>query len=418
MTQPIDNFDRQLNRSTVDRSAPFQARVQAADPDTETITLDAGSAATQIRHPFVGAGSWIRSMPAPGTRVVCAYSKVAKRLEIVGYEYPAAEDQITAYKQAQNNYRPLKPGEHEIASSGGAVSFWGSEKFKSDRAGVVSSQHDGIKLEHSVRAPTQLWRGTRNRNDVIGHEMRVGAVKRPLSPNKEAYALKLGSMPELNQFVYANEYLLALNSDVTDTPLIDIRSGEVFNDALTPGYPMAMPALGKNSLPLRHRAKYYTTVEPGTIGIPEQSTDLEVDCLGNVSLSLSKLSVIGLAVNVPIGRVLVACGLDMTLDAKLGITLTSLGSVKISGMAGVSVSTPAIVSISGDTGVHIKATGQASIETTGPTTIESMALVTVSGKAGVHLVGTAGGAGLRPINTLPIDPITGIVTWTDASVMA
>jgi len=414
----VHQFRQQIKKSTPDRSAPYQVKVQAVDTAREQLLFDDSSKESPIRYPFTSANSWIRVMPSAGSRAVVAYSQISKRLELIGYEMPQAETLISKYQARQGLYRELKEGEAEIMSSGAASSFWGSYPVRTDRAGVVSTKHDGLKLEYAVRAPTLVWRGVRNRPDVIGHEMRVGTVKRATSPNKEAYALKIGSLPEAGNFIYANEYMLALNADVTDAPLIDIRSGDVFDDSLSPGYPMATPLTGVNSLPLRHRAKYFVTIEPGTIGVPLTSTDLEIDNLGNVALTLSKLSIIGLAVKVPLGKVLLACGLDMTLDAKLGIVLTSLGKIQIKGTTGVEIATPASVTISGDAGVSIKTSASASIQSTGPTSIEATGPVTVSGKMGVSLKGAAGGAGLRPINTLPIDPVTGIVTWTDATVMA
>jgi len=415
----------QMRSSLPVRTAPYQVLVQSVDTVAEEMIFSDSSKSSKVRYPYVSETAWIRSMPSAGVRAVVAYSPISKKLEMVGYEFNKSAEMARKYTARQSLYRQLQEGEHEIMSSGRASSFYGRYPVKVDRAGVVSARLDGLKLEHVVRAPTTVWRGSRNRPDVIGHEMRVGAVKRSLSANKEVYALKLGSLPDLGTCIFANEYLLALNSDVTDTPLIDIRSGEVYDDVLTPGYPMAMPLLGSNNLPLRHRAKYFVTVEPGTVGVPKQSTDLEIDTLGNVSLNLSKLSIIGLAVKVPLGRVLLSCGLDMTLDAKLGIVLKSLGQIKIEGKAGVSIDTPAIVNVSGTAGVHIKAT-TASIETTGPASIEakgsvevsSLGPAVVSGKAGVTLKGAAGGAGARPINTLPIDPVTGIITYTDPTVRA
>lgn len=428
------SFQKQLRTSSPDRTAPYQNRVQAVDTSSEQMLFDDSSKQTPIRFPFVSPTSWIRSMPSAGTRAIVAYNSMSRRLETVGYEFPQAKDQLEQYKSRQSLYRPLREGEHEIMSGGQVSSFWGSYPVKADRAGVVSTKHDGLKLEYAVRAPTFVWRGARHRHDVIGHEMRVGAVKRSTSPNKEAYALRLGSLPDAGSFIFTSEYLLALNADVTDAPLVDVRSGEVYDDALVPGYPNAMPLLGVNNLPLRHRAKYFVSIDPTGVAVPRQSTDLEIDALGNVAMTLSKLSIIGLAVKVPLGRVLVACGLDMTLDAKLGIVLTTLGKVEIKGQAGVDIKTPAQVTVTGTSGVSIKtsanvsvsATGNASIETVGNVTVSAKGMATVesfgpavvSGKAGVTLKGAAGGGAVRPINTLPIDPFTGVPTFTDPTVMA
>jgi hypothetical protein len=348
-------------------------------------------------------------MPTSGMQATVAYSAALKRLEIVGYQNRQANALTEQYSQGQNLYRKLREGEFDLVSSGGASSYWGSQPLKTDRAGAVSSKHDGIKLEYAVRSPTFIWRGARNRPDLIGHEMRIGAVKRSTSASDEVYGLKLGSMPDLGQAIYAQEYLLAINADTTDAPLLDVRSGEVYDDVLSPGYPMSMPRLSKTtSFPLRHHAKYYVSVEPGTVAVPYQATEFEVDCLGNVALNLSKLSLLGFAMNVPLGRIAIACGLDMSLDAKLALKLTSIGKMTLNATAGIDITTPAQLTLSGGLGVAIKSS-------LGKVTVDSTLTTDISGKAGVTLAGAMGKTG-RPIATLPNDPVTGVPLFLDASV--
>lgn len=404
---PVSNtMAHQLRRTSVDRTAPYQVVIKSVDNQREMLTTDDDSKETEIRHPYASQNSWIRTMPSSGIKAVVAYSSDNHKLEVIGYQNSKAAENIKLYSQRQGLYRPLKEGEHEVMSSGKASSFYGSQPVKVDRAGLVSHKLDGLKLESATRAPTFIVRSTRNRPDIIGHEMRFGAVKRSLSAAKESYALKIGSLPDADQAIFANEFLLAVNADLTDAPLVDIRSGDVFDDALTPGYPMAIPRTGTNSLPLRHHAKYFVTIEPGTTPVPMQATELEVDCLGNVALTLSKLSVIGLAVKAPLGRILVSCGLDMTLDAKLGIKLTSLGKITLDGKLGIDITTPAAVNISGDLGVKITSTGPTSVKATGG--------VELNGTAGVKLIGAMGETG-RPISTQALDVTSGIPLFIDPS---
>lgn len=403
--QPISNkISQQLRRAVVDRTTPYYAIIKSVDNVREVLSTDDDSKETDIRHPYVSAGSWIRTMPSSGVRIVVAYSKDNRKLEVIGYQNNRAQELSTGYAQRQNLFRTLREGEHEVMSSGKASSFWGSQPFKVDRAGAVSHKLDGIKLESATRAPTMIWRGARNRPDVIGHEVRIGAVKRSTSAAKEVYALKIGSLPDIGQAIYGNEFLIALNADLTDAPLIDIRSGDVFDDSLTPGYPMAIPRLGDNVFPLRHHAKYFVTIEPGSTPVPMQFTDVQIDSLGNVNVNLSKLSVMGLTVKVPLGRVLLSCGLDMTLDAKLGIKLTSLGKITLDAKLGIDLITPASVTISGDVGVQVKSKG--------PTSIAATANVEINGKAGVKLIGAMGETG-RPIATLNLDPVTSVPLFLD-----
>lgn len=404
----LDRFgDRVQQRAMQDRTTPYTSVIQSIDPETEVISVLDSSKKVDIRFPFVSPGAWSRSMPTSGLRVSVVYSKENKKLELVGYQTNKSSDLIDGYRKKANLYRPLREGEHDIVSSGRASSFYGSQPVKTDRAGLVSSKHDGLKLEHTVRAPTIVWRGARNRPDIIGHELRFGAVKRPLSASKDAYALKLGSLPDADSFIFSTEYLLALSDMTTDAPLVDIRSGDVFDDALLPGYPMAMPALGANNLPLRHRAKYFVTIEPGSVAVPKQSTDFEIDTLGNVSLTLSKLSVIGLAVKVPLGRILVSCGLDMTIDAKLGLTLKTLGKMSFDALAGMDFTTKGAMSFSAVAGFKVKSNANVAIE--------SDLTSEVSGKLGASIYGAMGKTG-RPIANLPNDPVTAVPLFVDPSV--
>lgn len=404
----LDRFGDTIKRRAMqDRKTPYTSVIQSVDPENETLTVVDASRAADIRYSFVSGNSWSRSMPSSGLRVSVVYSAENKRLEVVGYQTNKSADLIAGYKSKKNLYRPLREGEHDVSSSGRTSSFWGSQPIKTDRAGLVSSKHDGLKLEYGVRAPTMIWRGVRNRPDVIGHELRIGAVKRPLSAAKEAYALKIGSLPDLDSFIYSTEYLLALNDMSTDAPLIDIRSGDVFDDALVPGYPMSMPLLGTNNLPLRHRAKYFVTIEPGSIAVPKQSTDFEIDTLGNVNLTLSKLSVIGLAVKVPLGRILVSCGLDMTLDAKLGLTLKTMGKMTFDALAGMDFTTKGAMSFDAVAGYKVHSTANVSIE--------SDLTSEISGKVGASIYGAMGKTG-RPIANLPNDPVTEIPLFMDATV--
>ena len=402
------NFTNVMKRANVDRKAPYQVLIASIDNQSETLTTNDDSKATNIRFPMVSDNAWMRSMPSAGIRAVVSYSVSRHRLEVIGYENNRSKEDIDAYNQGTGLYRPLLEGEHEIMSSGRATTFWGSQPVLVSRAASVSQRLDGIKLEASTRAPTFIWRGHRNRPDMIGHEMRIGSIKRPISASKEAYALKLGSDPLNSSCIYASEFLLAINADITDAPLVDVRAGEVFDDYLTPGFPMANPRLGTNNLPLRYDAKYFVTLEPGTIPAPQQYTETEIDSLGNVTLTLSKLSIIGLAIKAPLGSILAKCGLDMTLNADGGITLQALGQLTLKSATGIDISTPSTISISGDQGIALKSLA-------GPISINATQLATVNGATGVKLIGALGETG-RPVATQPTDIVTSVPLFIDPTI--
>lgn len=375
--------DRLLNQQAP-RQTAVTGVVRGVDPATERVSVDRAAEAVNLRHAFVSDASWIRSVPNAGTRVSVAINPETNRYEIQEYRANDPKDALEQYAQKKSLYRPLKGGEHEVVSSGGAVSFWGSLPFQEHRAGSIRTTLDGTKMEMEHKAPTHVQRLHKNRSDVIGDEIRVGLVKRPLSADRSIYALlPPASNPLIGSFQFAKEYLVNLKDDVFSTDLIDIRSGHVYDDVLAPGVPFAMPRMGDNGLPLRHHAKYFVTIEPGGIPAPMQFTEMQVDSLGNVAVNLSKLSVMGFAMSVPLGKIAVNCGLDFSLDAKTGITITTLGNAVIKGTAGVKVESAASVIVEGTASVDVRSTG--------PVSVKSDSTVEVSGMLGVNIKGAAQG---------------------------
>jgi hypothetical protein len=401
--------------------------ITAVALDTESMTV-AKYGDMPVPQPNVFGNSWMRSAPAPGQGVKLLWSKKKQKYEAVGYEQPADSlKKLSDYQEKKSLYRPLRSGEHEVVSSGGAVTFWGSQAVMEHRVGPIKVKLDAIKVEAETKAPTHVIRLHSARTDSIGDEIRFGIVKRPTSANTENYALKAPlSNPLLGTYHFGKEFLLNIKDDMSKSPLIDVRCGDVFEDQLTPGYPFALPKLGDNNIPLRHWARYYNSIEPGTLPVPEQYTETQIDSLGNMSINLSKLSIIGYALNAPLGKIAMSCGLSMSMDAKLGITINALKDVTIKGMAGVSVSSPMSVSVEGTSGVTVKSATNVSVEGTAGVSIKSAASVSIDADVSVDVKSTASISVQAPmielqgsVNSLAkhIDYTTGVPLFPDGKIL-
>ena len=401
--------------------------ITAVALDTETASV-ARYGDVPIPQPLVFGTSWIRSAPSAGQGIKLMRNPKKQKYEAVGYEQPSdTQTKLNNYSEKTGKYRPLRQGEHEILSGGGAVSFWGSQPFLEHRVGPIRHSLDAIKMEAAYKAPTHVMRLHASRTDAIGDEIRFGVVKRPTSANTEVYALKTPfSNPLLETYQYGKEFLLNIKDDVSGSPLIDVRCGDVFDDQLLPGYPFSLQKFGDNNLPLRYWARFYDSLEPGTLSVPDQMTDVQVDSLGNIAVNLSKLSVLGFTMNVPLGKIAMSCGLDMALDAKLGVTITALKDVVVKGTAGVTVSTPAKVSVEGTSGVDIKSSANITVNGATGVTVKSAAKVEVTGTAEVDVTSSTSIKVSAPmvelqgsVNSLSkhIDYTTGVPLFPDGKIL-
>lgn len=435
-------------------TATTYGKIVSVSPGTESIIVDIGSSSVQVAHPFVSGSSWIRTIPSVGTGCTLSYNSNKKCYEFVAYapSKDFTQSQMSLYAERKSLYRTLREGEIELASSGGVSSFFGSRPVHAGRAGAVSWSYDSDKLEATTTAPTHVVRGHNNKLDRIGNEIRFGAVKRPVSYARDLYALTApGSMPMLESYVYAYEYLMNLEND-NGASLVDIRLGEVYDNTLTPGTPFALPALSrKNKIPLRARHRYYNTIEPGGLKAPNQSTEVEIDCLGNIDVLLSKLAVMGITVEAPLGNIKVKAGLATSLTTRLAMSLKSeLDKIGLEALRGIDLKSSASITsksststaISAGTSLELKSTTGTSMSSGTGTDIKAgtglklsgltldaeadtmlnikgvminisgKGHVTISGMVGLSIAGSMGVSG-KPLPQLPNDIVTGLPLWID-----
>ena len=404
-------------------SSTTAATITSVSPDSETMGLDIGAGDSQVCHPFVSGEAWFRSQPSTGTRVTVSYNDALQRYEFVAYSQTAeqATKRLDRYKNKKSLYRPLQEGEHELMSSGTVNEFWGSRPTKTGRAGAVTWVYDGDKLEAASTAPTHIQRGHRAQNDRIGNEIRFGAVKRPTGATSEVYALTAPfSNPALDMYTYAYEYLLQLSND-NDSPLFDFREGEVYDNNLVPGIPFAKPALAKKTkLPLRSRKRYFATLEPGGLPVADESTDIEIDCLGNVSTVLAHTALIGYSLSAPLGAIEFDAGLDGKFVSKLamkiastvaGVVIDAALDAKLSGGLNTKITSGLDTKIDAGKNLSLKAAMEIALDSL-TMKLTATTKAEIHGGAGLTLTGALGKTG-RIINTLQQDLITGLPTFID-----
>jgi hypothetical protein len=234
-------------------------------------------------HPFVSQQAWIRAMPEGGSGVLMAQRFDSKGTEMLRYYDEAPEARVKAYDNDMDLYRPLEGGEIELASRGLAQTFYARKALKEDRAGVVRTWLDGVRMESGTRAPTHRRTLHTAQSGGLTDEERFGVVKRWIPGTRTKERLIIGVQPP----TFAREYLRVLGTGIPGIwdRYEDLRIGAVLNDVGIP------TLLGSSGQPLRFARKLYTTTA--------QEFSTLVDESGNFEVNVPAQAVIGGAVKMP-----------------------------------------------------------------------------------------------------------------------
>src|SRR3990172_5003581 len=221
---------------------------------------------------YMGLGastsSWFRYMPQVGSAVLIGYRPNGKP-EILGYT-PLDYSRLTEFKNNNSfkEFRPLRPGEFDLRSSGGA-GFYASALGEFIMGGgpvqtTLDAQHDEARMIAGVSGWTS---GT--------DEMRFGTVKRKfLGP-----AAAETAVPAVGSSF--KEFSVAINSGLTALKKVLFQLGDVFMFGDT--VPVT-PDLDTNTgLPIRGRLNLYDTS-----GLT--STSFVVNTSGDMTVSVSPLA--------------------------------------------------------------------------------------------------------------------------------
>ena len=144
-------------------------------------------------------------------------------------------------------------------------------------------------------------------------------------------------------------------------------------------------------------------------------SEVEVDSLGNMNVTLAKLAVIGFAMKVPMGSYGVDSGQTVTINGKLGISMgATAGAIELNGKTGVSLLTQNTVTIKAKAGIEESTDAEVTITGSTGVTVKSNAKIVVQGSGGVQLIGAMGSTG-RFISTNPNCYVTGAPNYLDTT---
>lgn len=299
------------------KGGPFEGVVVQVSPVDDTLGVSFGPVSNRpmpVQHPYVGSNSWIRAMPYAGTRYLMINRFDSGQPEIIkplpigqfGPSGNASDGRAAQYVQQGNIYRTLNPGEHDIASVGMALSFYGRRGNLDHRAGgAIKHQLDRDGVQIVNQAPTikhQLLNWTVGQ---MGDELRIGTVKRWNSAISETYA-----QDSSNNF--QSEYFLHLKNPAGSAPavLMQKTEGQVYDST---GALVKQFSTAHN---LRSQTLWYTNTDD----IIRQ----EIDEYGNWYTSLPNLATTGYELNISQGNYKATIGVDRDViigrDEQVGIT--------------------------------------------------------------------------------------------------
>lgn len=352
---------------------PYVGEIVSVDVEGEQIVVDSitGKKPFNYPHAFQSATSWIRSVPDPGSGVImqrsigdplilrlynpvniaAAYQTAVRAVR----EDPTNKD----FKGSLNNYRTLRPGEHHLASVGLAELYMSARGAFEMRGGAVTRAAVHDDLESVDRAPLHKRLLHLNQIGVMGDEERFGVVKR-YDPDKQFIREVYVRLPNPQGFTpppsggvagaaaavlgalvpkaAAKEHTVILDWNGLPDRLYERRVGHVFED--DPGDPPEQAKMSATSVPLRFLERFYTT----PLGNP---FEIQIDELGNFSVSLPDEALFGGEVKVPKGGFKMEVALDLALTVLKAMAFTVTGKWTADVTGGIELKTQAIAELIG-----------------------------------------------------------------------
>ena len=255
---------RDAYKSEQERQAqylPTRGVVRSVQPERDGVKIDvAGSPGTStiaVRHPYIGASSWFRVMPEPGTSVMVQLTGDPRQNEIWGYLSHQAAGMVKKAQDESNNfiYRELRSGELEIMSSGRAYSHWGEDGNLSLYGGVLEHHLLQTDLELVSRGPTYRRNlHLQAQNEPLAHSELFGLVKRPDQKKPYSYQRFIKDSAEAYQYEYGR-WLVDDDGQAIVTlhegHLYDVAGNEVKN--------------GKTNRRVRHQKTVYHAQQQGDV---------------------------------------------------------------------------------------------------------------------------------------------------------
>lgn len=282
-------------------SGPFEGLVVEVVNREDSLSVSYGPTQGRkmpIQHPFVGAASWIRSIPDVGTRVLMQNRFDTGQAEILKALPIGPFDRASSYLQQQSTYRELNPGEHDLASQGFASIYMSRRGTIDQYAGTgVDRRMNRDNLDIQDSAPTLRSQYLNWTPGAMGDEKRTGIVKRWNTAVDEKFIQDSGGN-------FQNENYFHLKNPAGQNPAVLLRriEGQVYDDT---GKLLKQFSTQNN---LRHQSFLYTDTD--------DFLRYEVDVQGNTLEIFPSVATTGKEIRIPNGSYTAQIGLDrdVTID--------------------------------------------------------------------------------------------------------
>jgi len=272
---------------------PFGVIVSSVSADSEELKVSYYTnrdRQVDVAHPFVSTSSWIRAMPEQGTSLVAMFRADDAAPQIIASGQRRSRVKTDQYKKGQGTYRPLSPGEIDIASSGGAHHYLARRPHYESRAGLIyrgASQDQLLALD---RSPSHARYLMQHEADLLGDEERLGIVYRKKSAHEVFYPKVRGDFAAEK---YTHVYNPALESPEV---LFSEHAGHVLDEKGNPELQLV------TGVPLRKANRYFAN--------DDTVTTEEIDEKGNVYVKTAEAATDGYQLDVTTGNFIKNVALD------------------------------------------------------------------------------------------------------------
>jgi hypothetical protein len=279
---------------------PFGMLVHAVNSDSEQAKLSYFGSADRlltINHPFRSRMAWIRAIPDEGTTYLAQFRSDEGNPQLLHTVTRSSLNANEEYRKGIGVYRPLYPGEIEVASSGYAQIYLPRRTKLDLRAGSIVRWADQEKLLSGDRSPIHNRQFMQYRSNDLGEEERVGIVSRPKLLDTGEYSTWEINYPQIGGNFLAEQYI-SLKNPSNQKPAILFKSHRGHVIAKN-GEPIVQ---SRTQIPLRYFEEYFAQ--------DESSTRTEIDEKGNKYVELASAAVEGYELYVPSGNYKKNVGLD------------------------------------------------------------------------------------------------------------
>lgn len=292
---------KQKNANTM-LTRPFVGQIVSINYKTEklSVVMPASQRDLDYSHPFVGKSSWIRCSPEVGMNPVIQYRGDRPQPTILKYQQEDNEIRIKRYNTKLSVYRPLRPGEMEIASSGMAQAYYASRGISESRGGIIRDWRNQDELELGQKAPLLIRQMMHNKIGGMDDEIREGIVKRYVQGQiNKTYFPKVRNS-------YKKEIYISL-LDFDNKRILFKREGHVINED------GSEELHSRTQKPLRVKNLYYTKEGNAYVS-------MELDEVGNFACKFPTSATEGGFFSIPKGGLEFSLGGEFRISSQKGFS--------------------------------------------------------------------------------------------------